>query len=106
MSTVERTVQERAPAAAAGEGDGGGIKEAVREFVRDNFYMGEDDSIADGDSFLDLGVIDSTGILEVVAFLEERFGIEVDDSELVPENLDSVSSVAAFVARKKGARRG
>jgi acyl carrier protein len=57
--------------------------------------------LADGASFMDLGVIDSTGIMEVVIFMEENFGIKVLDTDLLPENLDSINALVAFVDRKK-----
>ncbi|MGZ8197708.1 MAG: acyl carrier protein, partial [Burkholderiales bacterium] len=58
------------------------------------------DRVADGVSLLDAGIIDSTGVMELVSFLEQEFGIQVDDQDLVPENLDSISALAAFVTRK------
>ncbi|WP_258868246.1 acyl carrier protein [Alkalilimnicola ehrlichii] len=58
-------------------------------------------ALADDDSFLEQGIIDSTGIMEVIFFLEEEFGIRVDDDELIPENLDSVNRIARFVQRKR-----
>jgi acyl carrier protein len=79
------------------------IQQIVRAFVCENFYIGSGEELDDEASFIDMGVVDSTGILEVVAFLEERFGIRIDDAELVPENLDSLGRITAFVARKKGA---
>ncbi|RLG54678.1 MAG: acyl carrier protein [Candidatus Hydrothermarchaeota archaeon] len=77
------------------------IEKKVREFIRENFLMGEDDgSIGPDDSLLDNGIIDSTGILELVAFLEETFEIEVKDEELVPENLDTISFIVSYIERK------
>lgn len=72
----------------------------VRGFLVDTFLLGDDDGFADDESLLDSGIVDSTGVMEVVAFLEESFGIEIDDDELVADNLDSVQRLAAFVARK------
>ncbi len=78
------------------------MKEKIRDFITKNFLFGESGSgLADSDSFLDKGIIDSTGMLELVAFLEESFGVRVEDEELVPENLDSVDRLADFIARKK-----
>lgn len=80
------------------------IKTAVREFVVENFlYRDGAEGLADTDSFLEGGLIDSTGVLELVTFLESSFGIRISDPEVVPENLDSVERVAAFVRRKRGA---
>lgn len=77
------------------------IKEQVRTFVRSNFYVPDALKLADDASLLEHGIIDSTGVLELVSFIEERFGIAVDDSDMVPQNLDSVENIAAFVGRKK-----
>jgi acyl carrier protein len=76
-------------------------KETIRQFIIDNFLFGDADSLEDDSSFLDEGIIDSTGVLELVNFLEESFSISIGDEELVPENLDSVNKVAKFVDKKK-----
>ncbi len=73
----------------------------IREFVIDNFMMGRDpDELVDSGSLLELGIIDSTGVLELVGFLEEKFGIQVEDSDLVPENLDSIDNLVKFLEKK------
>ena len=78
------------------------MRDDIRRFIFENFLFGEpDDSLGDKDSFLEKGVIDSTGVLELVAFLEESFGLKVEDAELIPENLDSVNSLVNFIERKK-----
>jgi acyl carrier protein len=77
------------------------IKEQVRTFVRTNFYVPENVVLADDVSLLSQGIIDSTGVLELVGFIEDAFGISVDDNEMVPQNLDSVQSISSFVDRKK-----
>lgn len=78
------------------------MRDQIRKFIFDNFLFGaEDSSLSDDSSFLEQSIIDSTGILELVNFLDESFGIKVEDSELVPENLDSVSRILAFIERKK-----
>jgi acyl carrier protein len=74
----------------------------VRAFLVDSFLLGDDDGFANDESLLDSGIVDSTGVMEVVSFLEETFEISVDDDELVAENLDSVDRLAAFVQRKLG----
>lgn len=79
------------------------LKKRVRTFVVSNFLLGDDNGFADDASFLELGIIDSTGVLELVAFLQQEFGIRVEDQELTPDNLDSVSSVVSFVERKLSA---
>ena len=78
------------------------VKAKVREFVIQNFMFGEGGQFTDGESFLEAGIIDSTGVLELVGFLEATFGIAVADEELVPANLDSVDNVVRFVQRKAG----
>jgi acyl carrier protein len=76
----------------------------IRQFIIDNFLFGQSDKpFANGDSFLENGIIDSTGVLELIAFLEERFQIPIEDQDLVPANLDSVDQIVAFVTRKQGA---
>ncbi len=83
---------------------GPGIADQVRDFILENLLFTDDRSAIDDDeSLLDKGIIDSTGIMEVIMFIEERFGIQVRDEEMIPENLDSVSNIAAYVARKTGA---
>ena len=78
---------------------------AVRKFVIDNFLFGDTERVlADSDSLLEHEVVDSTGIMELVFYLEETYGIEVDDSELIPANLDSIGKVANFVHRKTESR--
>jgi len=75
-------------------------KQIIKTFIIDNFLFGEGDDLHDEISFLDEGVIDSTGILELVAFIEEEFSICIEDDELIPENLDSINNVTAFLERK------
>lgn len=78
-------------------------KAALRRFIEDNFILGTGSStLADGDSFLEHHVLDSTGFLELIAHLEDTYGIKVGDDEMVPENLDSIDAAAAYVARKLG----
>jgi acyl carrier protein len=80
------------------------IETAVRAFIADNYLYREGvGAIADTDSFLARGIIDSMGILELVTFLESTFGISVADNEVMPDNLDSVAKVSAYVRRKLGA---
>lgn len=74
----------------------------LRQFVSENFLYGRAAALTDDDSFLAKGIIDSTGVLELVNFLEMRYGIKVQDRDLVPENLDSINNVAKFVQRQSG----
>jgi acyl carrier protein len=77
----------------------------IREFVVSNFLFGQESgSLSDDQSLLESGIIDSTGVLELVAFLEQRYGISVGDRELLPENLDSIRNASAFVSRKLSSR--
>jgi len=73
----------------------------VREFLISNFYVDEASLLDAESSLLELGVIDSTGVLEVIGFIEDTFSITVDDSELLPENLDSIGGIVRFILRKK-----
>lgn len=78
------------------------LKTELRQYVQDNFIMGAvATAFTDADSFMELHILDSTGFLELIAHLEETYGIAVADEEMVPENLDSLNSVAAFVTRKR-----
>ena len=72
----------------------------LREFIRDNFLYGKEPTFSDDDSFLEMGLIDSTGVLELVAHLEGRHGFTIEDDELVPENLDSIHNIEQFIERK------
>lgn len=75
----------------------------VRSYILENYLFTDDESELDsGDSLLEKGVIDSTGIMEVILFLEEEFGVIVEDEEMVPENLDSVNNLVKFIALKQG----
>ena len=76
------------------------VMQVTRGFIIDNFLFEEDYTFKADTSFLENGIIDSTGILELVAFLEEKFSITVRDEEMIPENLDSLGNVADFVERK------
>ena len=77
------------------------VQDEIRQFIIDNFLMGQDsDSLKDDSSFLEEGVIDSTGVLELVGFLEENYEIKVEDEELIPENLDSIKNICAYLELK------
>ena len=81
------------------------VRDHVKDYISENFLMGLNDSAITNDaSFLDLGIIDSTGVIELIAFLEESYGIQVEDAEMVPENLDSLDAIDSFVARKTFSR--
>jgi acyl carrier protein len=72
----------------------------VREFISENFLFRADAEIDNNQSLLESGVIDSTGVLEVIAFLESTFGISIADEEIIPENLDSINNMTRYLARK------
>lgn len=74
----------------------------IRNFIIENFLFEEDENLKEETSFLENGIIDSTGILELVTFLEESYGITVEDEELVPENLDSIANVVRYIQTKLG----
>lgn len=79
-------------------------KVELRQYIQDNFIMGSTGTkFADGDSFMELHILDSTGFLELISHLEETYGFSVKDEEMVPENLDSLNALEAFVARKRAA---
>ncbi len=78
------------------------VAEEIRNFVVDNFLFGDEAGLTDDSSFIKEGIVDSTGILQLVTYLQERYQIAVADEELTPENLDSVRRVAAFVEVKRG----
>ena len=79
------------------------ITSIVSTFLIDNFRFGDTSvAIAPDESLIEAGFIDSTGVLELVAFMEDRFGITVDDTDIVPETLDSLAAIACYVEKKGG----
>jgi acyl carrier protein len=82
------------------------ISTSVRRFIGENFLFREEiASLSEDASFLEAGIIDSTGVLELVCFLESTFGIEIADDEMLPENLDSIRAVSGYVHRKVAPRQ-
>jgi acyl carrier protein len=80
------------------------IRIKLREFVIDNFLMGDPNAqLDDADSFLETGIVDSTGMLELVMFLEQNFELKIPDQDLLPENFDSIERLIKFVERKSSA---
>jgi acyl carrier protein len=78
------------------------VKARVRDYILENLMFSDDPAeLPDDASLLDRGIIDSTGVLEVVLFLEESFGIQVMASEMLPQNFDSVDNIVAFVERQR-----
>ena len=76
---------------------GPSLQRTVHEFIIKNFIFEDDGSLTGSTSFLKNGIIDSTGVMELIAFLESMFGITVEDHEIIPENLDSIWNVSSFV---------
>ena len=74
--------------------------DTVRGFIVENFLFGDGESLREDTSLMEEGIMDSTGILELLFFIEETFGFSVKDDELVPENMDSLQNIARFVDRK------
>ncbi|MDO9170151.1 MAG: acyl carrier protein [Methylobacter sp.] len=78
------------------------MKKIIRQYILENLLFTEDEqALQDSDSFLDSGIIDSTGVMEVILFIEESFDIKVNDDEMLPANLDSVNNLAVFIHRKQ-----
>ena len=77
------------------------VEDKVRNYILENYLFTDDQSeLNNEDSFLEKGIIDSTGILEIIFFLEEEFGLSVEDDEMIPENLDSVNNIVKFINSK------
>ena len=77
------------------------IKQKLKVFIRDKFLIGyKDDDLNDNDSFLEKGIIDSTGVLELVNYIEDTFSIKIEDEELIPDNLDSLNKLEIFIKKK------
>lgn len=77
------------------------VQQRVKQFVVENFYVANPAELADDTLLVSGGYVDSTGMLEIIAFLEAEFGIRIADTETTPENLESIARIAAFVARKQ-----
>lgn len=75
-------------------------EQKVREFITEKFLFGEDDKLTNETSLYDTGIIDSTGMLEIIAFLEETFNIRIEDDELIPGNLENIKCITKFLERK------
>lgn len=78
------------------------IEQDVREFLRDNLFLADADSLSENDSFLDQGIVDSMGILHLIAFVESKYGFHVEDGELITDNWDSVSRMSRYIRGKLG----
>lgn len=78
------------------------ITTEVRAFLKRNFMLDDAVAIEEGTSFMDNHILDSTGFIELITFIEERYGVKVEDEEMVPENFDSLRNISAYVGRKRG----
>ena len=74
--------------------------EAINKFIIENFLFGDDNNLKTDASLLENGIIDSTGVLELISFLEETYGITIEDDEMIPENLDSMNNINNFLKKK------
>lgn len=84
----------------------GAVAQRVRQFIAENFFVSDPSTLADDVSLITGGFVDSTGLLEVIAFLEAEYGIRVLDQETIPDNLETIGRIAAFVERKRMAAAG
>ena len=83
------------------------VERDLREFLAANYFLGDEPSqLAASSSLIEAGLIDSTGVLELVGYLEEQFGIRITNEELLPENLDSIENIVGFVERKRQSGQG
>jgi acyl carrier protein len=78
------------------------IKQTVRQFLLDNFVMGGKVTIADDTSFMKGHILDSTGFIELITFVEDTYGVKVEDEEMIPSNFDSLNNIEGYVGRKRG----
>ena len=82
------------------------IAQQIRSFIQETFLFGQADNLRDGDSFLESGIIDSTGILQLIAFLQDAYGVRVEDEEAIPDNLDSIDRIVVYLRRKSDSAEG
>jgi acyl carrier protein len=78
------------------------LKEQIRNFILENFILENPEDLVDDESMLEKGIMDSTGVLELVAFIESTYEVKVEDEELIPENLDSIKNIVSYLERKLG----
>jgi acyl carrier protein len=77
------------------------LQEDIRGFIVENFLFGEEAGLKDDSSFLEEGIVDSTGIMQLVSFLQEQYRIAIEDEELIPDNLDSIQKITSFIQEKQ-----
>ncbi|MCX6827537.1 MAG: acyl carrier protein [candidate division Zixibacteria bacterium] len=79
------------------------IRTKVKNFIVETFLIGDSKgTLKDSDSFMQNGIVDSTGVLELTSFIESEYSITVEDNEMVPDNLDSIDNLTAFITKKMG----
>ena len=79
------------------------LKKELRDFIYETYFFGDDsEKFEDTDSFMEKGIIDSTGVLELTTYMEEKYGFAVEDDEMVPANLDSIDNLVSYIQRKTG----
>jgi acyl carrier protein len=81
------------------------IAETVRGFILEFFFVSDPDDLTDGTSLIDTGIVDSTGMLDIILFLETEFGIAIEDRETTPDNLETIGRIVAFVESKRNTER-
>lgn len=79
------------------------IQQRVKQFIIQNFYISDVTALTNDSSLITTGVVDSTGMLEVIAFLEEEYKFTIEDAEMIPANLETIDQIAAFVNNKQSA---
>lgn len=77
------------------------VQEQVRAFIVESFYLSDPQELTDDTSLIDSGIVDSTGMMDIILFLESTYGIHIEDHETVPDNLETITRIADFVARKR-----
>lgn len=82
------------------------VQEQVRGFIVESFYLSDPQELTDDTSLIDSGIVDSTGMMDIILFLEGTYDIRIEDHETVPENLETITRIAAFVASKRPATAG
>jgi acyl carrier protein len=81
------------------------VEGEIRKFILENFILDGNEILGDEDSLLEKGIIDSTGVLELVAFIEETYQFKIKDEELIPENLDSIKNISTYIVLKRSSER-
>ena len=80
------------------------VQRAIRDYIKENILFGDGEKLDDNVSFQESGILDSTGFLELITFVEQQFGVDIGDDELVPENFDTLKKMATFVEQKLAAK--